>query len=72
MPLSSLIGIPEHWYNRADEMRGLANLTKDPQSKAIMLRIAGDCERLAERAEQRGASTKTAARTTSKVRLGGL
>jgi hypothetical protein len=59
MPLSSLITNPEHWYHRADEIRYLAALTKDPQNKTIMLRIANDCERLPKRAEQQTSSRQS-------------
>ena len=43
-----MIGQTKYWRIRAEEARVLA------ESKNIMLRIAGDYERMAEIAEQRG------------------
>ena len=50
---SSFINDPDHWHQRAEEIRTLANDMKDEISKQMMLRIAQDYERLAARAEER-------------------
>jgi hypothetical protein len=47
---TSIINDPEHWRNRAEEARTLADQMSDEASKQTMLRIAADYERLAERA----------------------
>jgi len=39
-------------------MRGLAQMVADPESKSTMLRIAGDYELLAKRADERAAANK--------------
>jgi hypothetical protein len=49
----SFINDPNHWHQRAEEIRILANDMKDEISKQMMLRIAQDYERLAARAEER-------------------
>ena len=43
----------KHWRNRAEEARAMAVQMTDPHTKAIMLTITQDYEKLAERAEQR-------------------
>ena len=44
---------PEYWRSRAKEARAVAVQMKDAHTKAVMLGIAQDYEKLAERAEQR-------------------
>ena len=49
---ASVFNDPEHWRQRAEEARRMADLSDVP-SKEAMLRIAEEYENLAERAEQR-------------------
>ena len=49
----SLIHDPKHWRDRAQEARAIADEMKDPDAKQMMLGIARDYVRLAERAEAR-------------------
>ena len=49
---ASVFNDPEHWRQRAEEARRMADLSDVP-SKEAMLRIAEEYEKLAERAEQR-------------------
>jgi hypothetical protein len=44
---------PKHWRLRAAEARAVAAQISDPDSKRMMLRIAGDYDELARRAEER-------------------
>jgi hypothetical protein len=49
----TLMNDVKHWRDRTQEARVLAHDMNDPQSKAAMLRIAQDYDRLADRAQQR-------------------
>ena len=44
---------PDYWRNRAEEARAIAVQMVDAHTKATMLAIAQDYEKLAKRAEQR-------------------
>ena len=55
MPARS-INDPQHWLDRAKEARAaLAETIADLEAKRMMLGIADDYERLAQRAEERAA-----------------
>ena len=43
----------KHWRDRAAEMRLLSDDMKDPKARSMMLRLANDYEKLADRAEDR-------------------
>jgi hypothetical protein len=50
---SRTVNDPKHWYDRAAEMRALSETMRDPEVIAIMLRLADDYDKLAERAHIR-------------------
>jgi hypothetical protein len=44
---------PRYWFDRAEEMRGRAELMQDLHNREIMQRIADDYELLGRRATER-------------------
>ena len=56
--MSSPIYDPEHWRQRAEEMRTMAEDMRDPEARATMLRIAEEYEVLAQCAAKRAAGNE--------------
>jgi hypothetical protein len=50
---ASYINDPDHWRKRAGEMSALASEIEEQEARAVMLRLAADYDKLAERATQR-------------------
>jgi hypothetical protein len=48
---------PKHWRDRAEEARVLAELIADPKSRQQMVAVAEAYERMASRADGRGATS---------------
>jgi hypothetical protein len=44
---------PKHWYDRAAELRGLADEVANVQARRMMLQLADDYDELAHRAAER-------------------
>ena len=42
---------PRHWRDRAAQMRAMSDWMKDAETKATMLKLAEDYDKLAERVE---------------------
>ena len=57
MPAASFINDPQHWRDRAEEMRSLAAEMTNEQTQKSMLRIANDYDKLAQRAEERSSGS---------------
>jgi hypothetical protein len=53
MPKPDAINDPQHWRDRAAEMRALADCMSKPETTAVMARLAEDYDKLADRAEAR-------------------
>jgi hypothetical protein len=49
----ALMNDPDHWRDRAEEGRRIAEDMVDPEAKRMMLDIADGYDRLAEHAEKR-------------------
>lgn len=53
MPIKSLYDDPDHWRKRSAEMRTIADGMAHSETRAILLALAQDYDKLAERAETR-------------------
>jgi hypothetical protein len=51
---------PEHWHDRAEEMRALAELMKGLDTHRKMLQLAADYDKLGDRAAERQAKPQGA------------
>jgi hypothetical protein len=62
MPIAPHFNDPQHWQQRAEEARVLAEQMIDETAKGMMLRIASDYDELAVRASVRLIGTGTCVR----------
>jgi hypothetical protein len=62
MPIAAHFNDAQHWRQRAEEARVLAEQMIDETAKGMMLRIAGDYDELAARASVRLIGTANCAR----------
>jgi hypothetical protein len=51
--MPSQVNDAQHWRDRATEMRALSDTLENPETVAIMLRLADDYDKLADRADIR-------------------
>ena len=56
---SGFVNDPQHWRDRAREMRTIAEEANDLIAKAMMLRLADDYDKLADRAAMRASGSST-------------
>ena len=56
---SGFVNDPQHWRDRATEMRAIAEEANDLIAKAMMLRLADDYDKLADRAATRASGSPT-------------
>jgi hypothetical protein len=50
---ANFINNPKHWHDRAAAMRVLSGTAADVETRTIMLRLADDYDKLADRAARR-------------------
>jgi hypothetical protein len=55
MPIAPYLNDPDHWRQRAEEARALAEQVNNETAKKMMLKIADDYDHLAVRAAMRTA-----------------
>ena len=55
MAETHILDDPQHWRDRAEEVRSLADQMSDPQTRRMLEGVADDYETLAKGAEERRA-----------------